>query len=436
VYWAPEFHDQFARFFDGADTSELVARQAVSLLMAELVTNGERNAALKAIGTAGDSATPGVRRAVGIIRSHRNYEQFVEALHSEARRLSGEHELVDYAARRARFAAFSVIPQRDWAFIAGHAGVGAGQEGGRSSMAAAWVWTQLTQADHRDAPALEAREGSEENARETYRAFVKTMSDDLLKVLWGYVEYLGRGGHPGAFDRYAMNLGYSAVNGVFGYSFDLRHVPQLFWREAYEAKFRHYFRALGVGDRTGRAAMSLMLAELAVSMSRLELGCCLGLDERFVLGGVSAAIQRVRAGNGADRLRKDLLAFGLELSENPRKIDFEGRRSALEALTDIPEAAWTEICRRAGVGRGRAGVRSKQAAAWLWSEMMQADARVSPAFKDLQESSNHADAVYKKFVRELIPRLENELKTFGIQHLPLLSTSSSENRTRDQAAHH
>lgn len=415
VYWEPEFHESFAGFFKGADVSDLVARQAVSLLMAELVVGGARDAALEAIGITLDQGMSGVRRAAGILRSHPKYEPFVEALHDEARRLSGEYELVDYTDRRTRFAEFATVPPQDWAFIAGHAGIGVGHEGGRSRMAAAWVWTKLTQADYRHAPALTARVGSEENAREVYRAFVKSMSDDLLKVLWGYVGYLGRGGRPGAFGRHALNQGFSVVNGVFGYGFDLRHVPQLFWQDAYEETFRPYFRALGVADKTGRAATSVMLAELVVSMTRADLGNALGLDKRRVQGGVSAAIQRVRASENATNLQNELREFALDLSEDPRKVDFHAMRAALTDFNDIPELAWAEICSAAGVGEGRAGVRSKQAAAWLWAELLQADARTSPAFADLRAASNHATVVYDKFVRKFVPEMKLEILRYAIK---------------------
>ncbi|MCK9519242.1 MAG: TniQ family protein [Dehalococcoidia bacterium] len=413
VYWAPEYFETFEPFFRELDVLEITARQTVSLMLAEMVVDDERDAAFEAIGIGVESVRPGVRRATSLIRNQANYDEFVEALHEEAKRISQAYEQVDYAARRARFSDFAAIPAQDWAFIAGHAGIGAGQDGGRNHMAAAWVWTQLTQGDHRTAPALTARPGTLESIRQVYRSFLNGMGDDLLLVLWGYVDYLGRGGQPGVFQGHALNFGYSAVNGVFGYGFELRHVPSLFWRGKYESRFRHYFRALGVADKTGRAAMSVMLAELIVSMTRTDLGSVLGLDERSVRSGVSAAIQRVRAGDGGQKLRNDIQAFALELSEDPKKVDFEARRAALRTFRDIPDEDWAEICRRAGVGKGRVGVRSKQAAAWLWAELVQADARSSPAFADLEAASQHAIAVFDQFVRTMIPKVGDEIVAYG-----------------------
>lgn len=415
VYWAPEYFEKFEPFFRQLDVLEVTARQTVSLMLAEMVVDDERDAAFEAIGIGEESVRPGVRRAASLIRNQANYDEFVEALHEEAHRISQAYEQVDYAARRARFSDFAAIPAQDWAFIAGHAGIGVGQDGGRNQMAAAWVWTQLTQGDHRTAPALTARPGTLESTRQVYRSFVNGMSDDLLLVLWGYVDYLGRGGHPGAFQGHAQHQGHSAVNGVFGYGFDLRHVPPLFWRDTYGARFRHYFRALGVADKTGRAAMSVLLAELIVSMTRTDLGSVLGLDERSVRSGVSAAIQRVRAGDDGQKLRNDIQEFALELSENPTKVDFEARRATLRTFRDIPEEEWAEICRRAGVGKGRVGVRSKQAAAWLWAELLQADARSSPAFADLEAASQHAIAVFDQFVRKIIPKAGDEIVAYGKQ---------------------
>lgn len=56
---------------------------------------------------------------------------------------------------------------------------------------------------------------------------------------------------------------------------------------------------------------------------------------------------------------------------------------------------------------------------------MQADARMSPALRELREASSHADVVYKKFVRELIPSLSKELAAFGFRYLHLPPTSNS-----------
>lgn len=413
VYWAPEYFEKFEPFFRELDVLEITAKQTVSLMLAEMVVDDERDAAFEAIGIGEGSVRPGVRRATTLIRNQTNYDEFADVLNEEAHRISRTYGLVDYAARRSRFSDFAAIPARDWAFIAGHAGIGAGQDGGRNHMASAWVWTQLTQGDHRTAPALTARPATQESTREVYRLFVKGMSDDLLLVLWGYVDYLGRGGQPGRFQGNALGFGHSAVNGVFGYGFDLRHVPPLFWRDRYESKFRHYFRALGVADKTGRAAMSMMLAELIVSMTRTDLGNVMGLDERSVRSGVSAAIQRVRAGDGGQKLRNDIQAFALDLSEDPAKVNFEARRAALRTFRDIPEEEWAEICKRAGVGKGRVGVRSKQAAAWLWAELVQADARSSPAFADLEAASQHATPVYDQFVRKIIPTVADELSAYG-----------------------
>lgn len=418
AYWPPKYREAFARYFESEEiVSEIVARQAVSLLLAELVLDGEREEAAEAIGLPRRSAKSGVSRAISIVRAHPDYEEFVETLHLEAKRLSGEYELVDYAERRSRFSGFCEFPPEDWAFIAGLSGAGTGLDGGRSGFAAAWVWSQLTQSDHSYSPALLARRGNKSSARDVYRLFASRMSDELLKVLWGYVEYLGRGGQPGAFSRFAVERAYASVNGLFGYGFTLRHVPQLFWGEVYEARFRRYFDSLGVGNRTGRAAMSMMLAEMVVDMPRAELGTVLGLDRRFVLGGVSAAIQRVRAGAGGEELQNDLVTFGLELSEDPCKVDFIERRAALAGFTNIPDGVWAEMCRRAGVGKGRAGVRSKHAAAWLWSDLMQADPRTSPAFEDLLRESKHATDVYQKFVWATIPKLSPELTVYGMRFI-------------------
>ena len=156
-----------------------------------------------------------------------------------------------------------------------------------------------------------------------------------------------------------------------------------------------------------------MLAELIVSMTRTDLGNVLGLDERSVRSGVSAAIQRVRAGDDGQKLRNHIHAFALELSEDPTRVDFEARLAALRTFRDIPEEDWAEICKRPGVGKGHVGVRSKQATAWLWAELLQADARSSPAFADLEAASQHAIAVFDQFVRKVIPKAGDEIVAYG-----------------------
>jgi len=191
------------------------------------------------------------------------------------------------------------------------------------------------------------------------------------------------------------------------------HVPQLYWRDKYEDQFGWFFRPLGVSEPTGRAAVSVALLELVLSIPRAQIGALISINERSIRGGISAALQWVRADDHAVAFEDLLTAAAVELGRSEARVDYQVRRSQLAGFTNISEADWRDICKRAGVHIGRKNVRSAHAAAWLWAELMQQDVRDSPALKALVRNAQQDYGIQQKFVREQVPTMIGALLEYG-----------------------
>src|SRR5690625_3849779 len=274
----------------------------MSVLLAELVVGGSRAEALKALGVERSAVRGGVDKADFLAVKRAEARVPFANLQAVAGALSKGEQLVDYADRRARLARLTCAPPVDWAFIAKRANMNPGLAGGRDKFAATMAWEQLTGSDWRGAPAFRFRPGNEGASRETYLRFANSATAEFAAMMALYVQYLADGGELDGFVYWASPeiLERHGLEG--GYRFGPAHVPQLFWRVEYDAHFKRFFHALGVSAPTGRAAVSVALLELVLSMPRAQIGALIGIDERNIRGGVSAALQRVRAGEHAARL--------------------------------------------------------------------------------------------------------------------------------------
>lgn len=414
LYWQDRFQRLFARFFEDLELWELTARRTVSLVLAELVSKDSKRRILDQLGVPRGEGRGGVGRALALVRESGRSDEFHEVVHREAEWLSNCADRVDYQARRKQFQDLLALDAVDWAAISGAVGQGPGHEGSRDVMAAAWVWARLVEGDARYAPALLARTTSETGTREMYRRFVKHSTEIQIELLDAYSRHLLSGGLAGSFRPPAVEID-AAVAGDkrVHYEFGVEHVPQLFWAEVYKERLRKFFRALGVGDRTGRAASSVAVLDLITGMSRLQAGEFLGLDKRFIEGGVSAALQRVRAGVDGEKFRVVLSEFAEQLSAKTDKIDFRARRSLLSDFVDVPQEDWLAICNRAGITPGRAGRRSAFAAAWIWVYATSGSRHYAPALQQGSFNNKTVYTVYYDFCKKFIPALKPELEAYS-----------------------
>lgn len=413
LFWREEYDKHFRQYFEGLTLREETIRLTMSVLLTELVFKGSRAGALRALGVEHTSVRGGVEKAILLLRGGGEALKVFAELHAVAESLSDSAQLVDYEDRRARFMNFTTVPTVDWAFIAKLAGVHPGFAGGRDAFAAAMVWERLTGGDWRDASAMRSRNESEKTSRESFLRFASSVTTEFSTLLTLYARFLADGGQPSRFASWANPAALIRCGLAAGYGFEPRHVPQLFWQSEYESRFQRFFEALDVSERTGRASVSVALLELVLSMPRVQIGELIDLDERFVTGGVSAALQRVRAGEDSAAFQDQLLSSALALSEDEARVDYQERGARLADLADIPDTEWRSICKRAGVHVGRRNVRSAHAAAWVWAHLMQRDVRDSPALQILNQTSKHSYVVHQKFVREQVPGLRDGLLEYA-----------------------
>ena len=432
LFWRGEYDSRFRRFFEGLALREETVRLTLSVLLAELVVDGSRAEALKALGVERSAVRGGVDKTIFLLRERGDALEAFAELHAVAEALSTGDQLVDYADRRTRFATFTCVPPVDWAYIAKRANINPGLAGGRDEFVATMAWERLTGSDWRHAPAMRFRAGNERASRETYLRFANSATAEFAAMMALYVQYLAQGGEQDRFVYWARPDILKRSGLDEGYGYGPAHVPQLYWRDEYEDHFERFFQPLGVAAPTGRAAVSVALLELVLSMPRAQSGALIGIDERSIRGGVSAALQRVWAGEHAVAFEERLTASAEELGRNEVRVVYQERRARLAGFTNIPEADWRGICKRAGAHVGRKNVRSVHAAAWLWAELMQQDVRDSPAFKALVRNPHQDYGIHQKFVREQIPRMGIVLLEYGEAHIERSAISgNAESRTKE-----
>lgn len=416
LLWPDAYKTRFAALFDGYSVTEETARAALSVHLVALLTDRSDDQALETLDMVVPEAQRAIREALMVLRG----QPGLAAIERDLVQVATSSEKIDFAERRQKFGEFTRLPTEDWAHIAASVGMGGGQPGGRDAFAATRVWSSITSGNWRYSPAMLARTGLVKGSHDLYKKFVKTAPVGLLDILDRYAAFLADGGKLGAFAS-TWVAGHAPSSTPLGCGFESRHVPQLFWQDSFEVRFKRFFGGLDVGDKAARAALSIMLMERAVSMSRAEMGDIFELPDRFVMGGVSRAIQLVRASAGAGELERELNLFADEFADDPAKVDFRSRRELLWWFTDIPAADWTEIASASGVSKGKSGGRSVQSAAWLWAHLTQGDVKRSPALRSLRHDRSSITTVHGAFVKKWLPPLRDQLLKFGEELISAVS---------------
>src|SRR5699024_2142623 len=115
------------------------------------------------------------------VRAGPDSEAFRFAVEAAAKRLIAIRMKVDYQELRSRLVDFVAVPWNEWRMLAKTAKINAGHRGIRSGHAATWLWTELTQSDHRTAPAysrlLESR-----RADFVYIIYAKFLKETLPRI--------------------------------------------------------------------------------------------------------------------------------------------------------------------------------------------------------------------------------------------------------------
>lgn len=401
------FREAFSEAFEGLRVSEIDARVTTSCLVAAAATGTEPTSefVLDALGVEDPSTRATVAWLVQLLSGRGACDALLPQFEAAAERAIAAG--IDYRDRHRCFADLHRIDPTDWATIAARTGVNPGYRGGRETYAAVYVWEQFCAGDWRTAPAITTQSRRVKSSADVYRTFLKQAPEALLQELKAYGAFLLAGGQHG---HYGSRSGPLSASGA---GYEPRHVPTLFFADVYASTFAPYVAPFDIEATTARAALSMMLLEKVIAMPRDRLGELLELPPRFVSGGVSRALQLLRASPQADALAADMDAFAQRLSADHGRVDYRARRDALRDLVDIPTRDWAEIVAAAGITPGKPGGRSMHAAAWLWAELTQSHPKWSPAFRASGRPIGNLMAVLATVQARYVPRLRAPLMAYG-----------------------
>ncbi len=109
-----------------------------------------------------------------------------------------------------------------------------------------------------------------------------------------------------------------------------------------------------------------------------------------------------------DKRVRDVLR---RVAADPNRVDYRERRKVLESLVIIEWDIWRKLCCKSGVSPGKRGGKSRQAAAWLWSELMSSDHVFSPAATG-HDAENDLE-YYRRFIENDLAALRKLLVDYG-----------------------
>lgn len=143
------------------------------------------------------------------------------------------------------------------------------------------------------------------------------------------------------------------------------------------------------------------------------------------LNGLTAHYAKPIARCYANLLRKNcnweefsraLHTLAKDLSSDPHKIDYAARCEVLSTTIEIPAEEWVQICKTAGIRVGLADVRSKYAAAWLWTELTGSNWYLAPGFAK-EKLRKSAVISYCQYCKTILVKVTPYLLAYG--HLQL-----------------
>lgn len=186
LFWPQEFEQSFADLLPGI--RETNARRLCSMWLVKLFEQCTWKEAARRLELPPDASSSMVNKAMSLLNREGNAEIFVANLREVARQLETNPNLVDYGSRRQALADFTEIPAEQWQAICKDAGMHKGKARGKNRFAAAWIWRELTDGDHRLAPALQKANWNSE--RTGYHKFLKWHVGKLESRLLEYSEEL------------------------------------------------------------------------------------------------------------------------------------------------------------------------------------------------------------------------------------------------------
>lgn len=177
-------------------------------------------------------------------------------------------------------------------------------------------------------------------------------------------------------------IGHMAPAGTGRYrTFRPEHVPHLIWREDYERTFQPLLAGSGVGETAARVAISMALVMLTGEHSRKSVLNLLGLTGLH--GGTSLPVVMVhlKKQGHVEAFQTALHALADRLEGPGPHRDYRVAQRQLVAFRVVDTATWLNLGEAAGVQVSDREAQRRNAAAWVWAEVLSSDPALSPALQ-------------------------------------------------------
>lgn len=191
------------------------------------------------------------------------------------------------------------------------------------------------------------------------------------------------------------------------------HVPQLFWKEQFEARLAELLP--GIQSDHARRVCSMWIVKVIVDSTWEEVAEELGLPPRRSRAMANKLVSLLNATGKAELFHARLLEVTARVADVSRRTDFGARRRVLADFVEFERGQWEEICRKAEINPGKRGGRSCYAATWLWCYLTGGDYRLSPWLNHNDGESTRE--CYWRFVRKDLDSLEYVLVEYGVSLL-------------------
>lgn len=177
-------------------------------------------------------------------------------------------------------------------------------------------------------------------------------------------------------------VGHLAPAGTGAYrTFRPEHVPHLIWRDDYERDFRPLLAGSGVGDTAARVAISVALVMLTGQHSRKSAVPLLGLEGLHKGTSLPVVMMHLNSTQQVEAFQTALHALADRLEGPGPHRDYRVAQRQLVAFRVVDTATWLNLGEAAGVQVSDREAQRRNAAAWVWAEVLSSDPALSPALQ-------------------------------------------------------
>jgi hypothetical protein len=210
--------------------------------------------------------------------------------------------------------------------------------------------------------------------------------------------------------------------------FEVGHVPQLIWREAWQALFSELLPTQQ--QMPARTFLSMLLVKVRYPGSWQQTADRLEMHYFDSAERANGFVYRAGKAGVREELRARIDLLADVLDELSVKVDYQARRQRFAEFAGLDDSAWENITRSTGIHPGK-GTRRTNCDIWVWAELTggplyqalaatAADAGYRVTGRRLRRSGRPKNfwANYSRFYVHELPRLRDALAAYAATLIP------------------